>query len=125
MLFNRRSVIVGGVCSVYLPLGAEASASSRSDTLWRVSGKVALQVEDYLSTLPTANVGRGPRIFILSSSLCPFCQKMDTLYSGGIPDFQARYIAYPLIERESGAVAQVSGWAHGGLWKRKIRVGRL
>lgn len=75
--------------------------------LTAVAGAPAEGALKVLRSLPAATEGSGPAIWILSSSLCRYCQQMNRERPGPVPGIAVNYVAYPLADRESGAVARV------------------
>lgn len=107
-----RRMFVQGMATMPVTAGAPLATLSqaraqRSPLLWRVAGDAAAKVRGYLATMPATVLGTGPKLYVLSSSLCPSCKAMNTRHPGAIAGLETRYIAYALNERESGAVARV------------------
>ena len=75
--------------------------------LQAVGGPVALNARGILQAMPSAREGSGWPIWILSSSRCGYCLKMNRERPGPVAGVESNYIAWPLVDTESGAVAQV------------------
>jgi hypothetical protein len=100
---DRRTLLqlaAAGVAALALPVRAQELG------LEAVAGALALKVRDALRSLPAGREGSGVPIWILSSSRCGYCQKMNRERPGPTSGIETNYIAYPLADTESGAVAK-------------------
>lgn len=102
----------------FLQLAAAGIASAVALPVWAeelglqaVSGPLALKARALLQGLPVGREGSGVPIWILSSARCGYCQKMNRERPGAVAGVQTNYVAYPLVDSESGAVAKV--WRAG------------
>ena len=93
---------------------AAAAVAARSLPAWAedlgleaVGGQAALGARRILESLPLASEGSGIPIWILSSSRCGYCVKMNRERPGPVAGIATHYIAYPLADAETGAVARV------------------
>lgn len=101
---TRRDLIklaAAGLAMRALPSWAEEAG------LQAVGGPAALGAKRVLESLPLASEGSGVPIWILSSSRCGYCVKMNRERPGPVPGIASHYIAYPLADSETGAVAKV------------------
>ncbi|MFA7587752.1 MAG: twin-arginine translocation signal domain-containing protein [Novosphingobium sp.] len=75
--------------------------------LQAVGGQMAEAARKILQSLPAAREGDGVPIWILSSARCTVCQAMNRKRPGPVPGIATHYLAYPLLDAEAPAVAQV------------------
>lgn len=100
---NRRTFLqLAGAGAAALALPARAQELG----LEAIGGALALKVRDVLRALPAGREGTGVPIWILSSSRCTYCQRMNRDRPGQAAGIETNYIAYPLADAESGAVAK-------------------
>lgn len=74
--------------------------------LQAIGGEAALRARAVLQSLPSGREGSGVPIWILSSQRCGYCQKMNRERPGPVAGIETNYIAYPLVDAESGGVAR-------------------
>lgn len=93
-------LVAGSTAALALPAWAESLG------LQAVGGPAALRGRALLQALPSGREGRGVPVWILSSARCGYCQKMNRERPGPVAGIETNYIAYPLANSESGAVAK-------------------
>lgn len=103
-LSRRRFVQSAALAGLALPahrlIAAEANVPA-------VGGPAAIGARRILEALPVGREGSGVPIWILSSSRCGYCLKMNRDRPGPTPGIATNYLAWPLADSESGAVAKV------------------
>ena len=102
---SRRTVLKFAAAALAAPaLPAWAQQDGKLTALAGPPAQAALKI---LQSLPAATEGAGVPIWILSSSRCGYCRQMNRDRPGPVPGLAINYIAYPLADSESGAVARV------------------